>query len=322
LLLALLLASVSLSHGFAYSNYQLPQKTTNRIRWMQNRFKPGNAGCPPTTGTQDPEQTERVQCQALDRVQPQWKNSPTYTQSFVPLRDMVLISYDQDDNSGVDGEVYGNQQWDTWTGIVVAAGPLASSVAIGNRIYISRDCTRKFVSNAAQIAAGSSNVAWTDTYSYNKAKSMFGRLVNGVSLNNGNAWGMPGTPSMTTFKQDGLRNDFGNPSRTAEDPIVPILGGADTGTGPILFDDPQWYPGNVGTGWWPRLGLNQNYLNEFAPPDNPNQQSNYLLCPQSQIFGVVNQESFANTRGSHYVSPASAFDVSNRGQGSKDGLPY
>eukprot|EP00992_Anisonema_acinus_P000934 TRINITY_DN10332_c0_g1_i1.p1 TRINITY_DN10332_c0_g1~~TRINITY_DN10332_c0_g1_i1.p1 ORF type:complete len:305 (+),score=43.00 TRINITY_DN10332_c0_g1_i1:384-1298(+) len=291
-LLACLL--ISEAYGFAYSNYQIPARSSNRIRWLRSTDKPGTANCIPTHGTQNAG-AARESCQSMDRVNPIWKHRPTYVQTFAPLRDLVLINFEQDDTQGNNG-AESRQEWDTYTGIVAAVGPLVTNVKEGDRVYFSTNCVKKYTTGAATT----STVDWSTTgYSNEKAESYHGKLVNGISLNNGNGWGFTGAPVVDTNTVPA--NGYGNPSTTFED--------AKSNTGPVDFGDTKWYPGRSGDSWWPRDAANNNVLREFSPPDNPNQQANYLLCRNSDIFGTVSQENFANLEGSHYVKPAAAFEV-------------
>eukprot|EP00995_Heteronema_vittatum_P013712 NODE_996_length_1102_cov_1204.440646_g692_i0.p1 GENE.NODE_996_length_1102_cov_1204.440646_g692_i0~~NODE_996_length_1102_cov_1204.440646_g692_i0.p1 ORF type:complete len:326 (+),score=149.16 NODE_996_length_1102_cov_1204.440646_g692_i0:64-978(+) len=281
LLCGLLLAEQVLSFG--YTNYQLPQKTTRYQRLLHQR---ANGRC-----------ANRLSCESLDRVDPIWKFRPTYVQTFQPSQDYVLVAYIQDDTEGsTDRQQRANQEWDKFTGIVVAKGPnvTASSQKLlteGSRVYFARACIGKW---------GDASNNWASTYPPFKQTAMRGRLVNGVDLNNAWGWGYTRAPETVTFN---TATNYGLDSTTSE-----------SATSTPAFGDNQWYPGRAGQGQWDRTA--DGGFRDDMPADNPWQQANYLLCKESQIHGKVTQENFENQVASHYRKSSSAFETS------KDLRPY
>eukprot|EP00994_Dinema_validum_P003878 NODE_1895_length_817_cov_307.023438_g1495_i0.p1 GENE.NODE_1895_length_817_cov_307.023438_g1495_i0~~NODE_1895_length_817_cov_307.023438_g1495_i0.p1 ORF type:complete len:229 (-),score=59.32 NODE_1895_length_817_cov_307.023438_g1495_i0:130-756(-) len=153
---------------------------------------------------------------AVGMVDPRMKFAPTYVQELEVWHDNVLLSLEQANH---------DQEWSDQHAIVVRAGGKVKSALLteGARVLINTACT----------------TLWTQATFQAKyplhatlSKSMEGKYVNGVSLNNGWGW----------------------------------------------------------------------TLNDRTDVVNSNQQYNYLVCKESAILGVIEEESFGANRADKFTS--------------------
>eukprot|EP01001_Neometanema_parovale_P007008 NODE_3335_length_1237_cov_386.790844_g3166_i0.p1 GENE.NODE_3335_length_1237_cov_386.790844_g3166_i0~~NODE_3335_length_1237_cov_386.790844_g3166_i0.p1 ORF type:complete len:327 (-),score=97.71 NODE_3335_length_1237_cov_386.790844_g3166_i0:201-1181(-) len=284
-----LLALVSVAEGFGYTNYHLPQKTVaNRNTAWMTAVQRGTNGC-----------TNRQSCEGLEKVQPNFNTMAKDT--FTPLQNAVLIAFDELDFYKQD-----------YQGIVVSAGPMTSATNTaalkpGARVLFSSACTTKWTTTS-----------WTALYGSQKAAAMHGKLMNGVDLNNANGWGTS-SPDLQS-----INNEASGSFPTADTYMAPgwTAGGTNRASYPTLrtfqdattsvtpFWDYLWGAGRAGGSFWPTRTLNTDRLGDDTPMENPNQQSNYLLCTEAQILGVVSEESFADQEHSHYLKASQMFEQS------------
>jgi len=276
-----------------YENYQLPAYSTRIERQYRTyslsitqapvgTYSAGNAVAlgstflPPTSYRTAACRT----CTSYGQVNPTFKYINSYVQTFKPVGPSVLISYSADDegigiNQGNGQTAPTSGQSTLLTGIVVALGTGLTStrLAEGQRVYFSSACA------VAWTAAG-----WAAAYGPEKATMMNGKYINGVDLNNAEGWlgnfnyfspalfyGGQSSSSYTTFNEGNLR-DYAFAGDTVKTSGSTISAAADSS----------------------------------LPTNNPNQQANYLLCPEAQILGIVSENSFPGIDSSHYEMPQTA----------------
>lgn len=272
--------------AFGYSNYQLPKLTTKRERYYKV-----------VGGTYRSTQcATKNQCEALNKVDPTWKFRPSQLTTFKPINDQVLVAYDLDDegnaifgagsqssntgDGGIDQDT--TTQAALYTGIVaaVSADVISPNITEGARVYFAQACTTRW------------NVAtWTATYGAEKAAAMAGKLMYGVDLSDAEGWQFTRPGADTTFPFGGSPMNGGYSSNGFA---------TDGNTDPSQ----QSYPGYAGT---TRAGEGALLPGEDAdtPPENPGQQSNYLLCPEAQILGTIKEVHYANLDSRRYLKPTS-----------------
>jgi hypothetical protein len=277
ILLVCLAALLGETLGFGYSNYQLPKLNTKRETYYK------------TTGTtiyRSTQCTNKLQCAALNNVDPTWKFRASPLDTFKPLSDQVLLAYDGDDVLLSAKEPGQTTQSSLYTGIVaaVSADIVNPNIAEGARVYFAQSCTARWT-----VAS------WTNIYGSELAPVMAGKFINGIDLNNADGWRFTRPGADTTFP-------FGGPPQNGA--TLPSNGfSAGDATTPLIN---QEYPGFAGS----TAPSTLSGADADVPPENPGQQSNYLLCPEASILGIISEVNYAPLDSRHYLKPKSI----NRGQ--------
>lgn len=258
-----------------------------------------STGCRRTDGTS----LAPIQCVANGQVNPSFKYYNTYVQTFTPMAGQVLISFDADDDgiattttagaaAGPGGATIQEGSASTlFTGIVVAAGSgVPSTIVEGTRVYVDPACASQWTT-----------ASWNAKYGPEKAIYMNNKYVNGVDLNNADGWSLYYNIYNPSYYYGGsgqtsapLTNGVNGGTMTNG-----VLNGANAG---MSSTSTQTLNDGAGDMAYANLPAGADAM---TPTENPNQQSNYLLCPigTGGILGIVNQNSFPNIDAGHYEQP-------------------